>query len=334
MSKKIIVKGLNWIGDAVMASPFFKSLKDGLPDSEISVLARPWTAEVYKTNPYIDEVISVDDKKEKFAALKILNSRKFDIGILLPKSLSSALLFKFGGVDYISGWDTQLRGYLLANKLKLTDELKKKHQVFLHLELAYANGGKIIANPKLILNTRPETDEFVKNEWFKENTNYFGINSGAAFGPAKRWLPEYFAQVINYMHKNYNYKPVLFGAENERNIVLEIIKNIDTDIEYINLTGRTNLQQLFSSIKQCGLFLTNDSGPMHIAAALNVPQAAIFGSTNSVTTGPFSENAIVVESNIECAPCIEKRCKFNTYECMKIIKPEKVINELQKKIMV
>jgi len=181
------------------------------------------------------------------------------------------------------------------------------------------------------LNTLPDIDEFVINNWLPKDKKYFGINSGAAFGPAKRWRPDYFAKVINYISKKYDFIPVLFGAENERQIGAEILRNLDDSIKAINLIGKTSLQQLFSAIKQCKLFLTNDSGPMHIAAAFDIPLVAVFGSTNAKTTGPFSDYAVVIEANIECSPCIEKTCKFNTYQCMKVITPELVIEALEKK---
>ncbi|MBP7652574.1 lipopolysaccharide heptosyltransferase II, partial [Candidatus Dependentiae bacterium] len=268
MDSRIVVKGLNWIGDAVMSSPFFESLKKSDPEIKITVISRPWVAEVYKNNNYIDTVIEIDDKKNKIGLIKYLREQKFENGILLPKSLSSAIIFKLGNVKKISGWATQYRKFFLSNPVKLTEKIKSQHQVFLHLELAYANFGKKIDTPKIFLNTIEEIDSAVKKKWFIfNNKKYLGINPGAAFGPAKRWLPEYFAEVINYFClKNTNIIPVLFGSKNEVSIGDNILRSVDRKINLINLIGKTSLQELFSSIKLCSFFLTNDSGPMHIAA--------------------------------------------------------------------
>nr|MBP7652467.1 ADP-heptose--LPS heptosyltransferase [Candidatus Dependentiae bacterium] len=122
--------------------------------------------------------------------------------------------------------------------------------------------------------------------------------------------------------------PVLFGSKNEVSIGDNILRSVDRKINLINLIGKTSLQELFSSVKLCSFFLTNDSGPMHIAAALNIPMAAIFGSTNDITTGPFSLNSTIIKSNMECSPCISEKCKYGTYQCMKNITPEIVIKSL------
>ncbi|HPN30873.1 MAG TPA: lipopolysaccharide heptosyltransferase II [bacterium] len=327
MAERIIVKGLNWIGDAVMSSPFFESLKKGNPKSSIVVLSRPWTAEIYKNNRYIDKVVEIDDKKNKIEAIKFLKKEKFDAGILLPKSLSAALLFKLGNVKKISGWSAQFRNFIISNPVSLTKNLKSIHQVYLHLELAYANSGVKLEKPEIFLDTSKSTDEQIKKKYFnRKNVFYLGINPGASFGPAKRWKPEYFADVINRLNSlDSNMTPVFFGSSNEISISESIIKSLNKKIEYVNLAGATTLQELFSAIKQCSYFLTNDSGPMHIAAALKIPLTAIFGSTNDKTTGPFSSNSIVVKSGAECSPCISKKCRFNTYKCMNDITPDMVL---------
>jgi len=325
----IVVKGLNWIGDAVISSPFFESLKLGRPDIRITVICRKWVAEVYKNNKFIDEIIELNDKTEKLQLMKLLRSRKFEEGILLPKSLSSALLFKLGGVNKLYGYSAQFRRPLLFKYLNITDEILNKHQVFLYLELAYLCGGQKLANPRIFLDTHSEYDNAVSSKWLTADKKYFGINSGAAFGPAKRWLPEYFAETITAIYSEYGYIPVLFGASNEKQIGELILNNLNPEIPTLNLIGKTNLQELFSCIKHCSVFLTNDSGPMHIAAALGVPTVAIFGSTNDITTGPFSNNAIVLKSSEPCAPCIKRHCAYNTYACMKNIKPSDAVDKLK-----
>lgn len=328
--RKIAVKGLNWIGDAVMSSPFFKSLKNGIPDSEITVIARSSTAEVYKCNPYIDKVIEINEKKNFFSAVSQLKKYEFDEGILLPKSLTSALFFYLSGIKKLSGFKTQYRGLILKNKIELSNDILQKHQVHLYLELAEKCGGNELSEIKLIFETSDEIDFSVEKKWLPQNKKYIGINHGAAFGPAKKWLPEYFAKVINHFAGCYNFTPVIFGSANERDTADEIIRRISGNIEIVDLCGKMNIRELFSCIKKCSLFITNDSGPMHIAAALNIPTTAIFGSTNHIKTGPFSGNSTSVYLNMPCAPCIKRNCRFGTYQCMLDIKPEKVIDAAEK----
>ena len=324
--RKIAVKGLNWIGDAVMSSPFFKSLKLGQPDFEITAIARQSTAEVYRNNPYIDKVIEINEKKNFFGSVSELRSFGFNEGILLPKSLTAALFFYLAGIRELSGFNAQFRGIILKNKFEFSEQILSGHQVYLYLELAEKCGGAKISKPELILETSRDIDFDVEKKWMHSDKKYLGINPGAAFGPAKRWMPAYFAETVNYFASKHNFTPVIFGASNERAAADEIINNISNKSEYIDLCGKTTLQELFSCIKKCSLFITNDSGPMHIAAAVKTPLVAIFGSTNHIKTGPFSYNSKIIFAKLDCAPCIKRECKFNTYQCLKDIKPGSVIS--------
>jgi len=333
MYSNILVKALNWIGDAVMASPFFESLKKGNNSTKITVISRPWTATIYRRIPFVDEVIECDDKKNKLEFIKILRKRKdnFDLAITLPKSFGSAILLKLAGQKNISGFATQYRNFLLDKPVKLTEDLKKKHQVYLHLALAYSNGGAILEKPKLSLTLDTTIEQAVKKKWLGGLTNpkYLLINPGAAFGPAKRWKPEYFADVITQVCSKTNASVIIIGSAKE----FEIAENIrffikDKQLQILNLAGATTLDELIVLINNSHCFLTNDSGPMHIAAALNVKQVALFASTNPITTGPFSDKAQVISSGIACAPCIKRTCKFGTYECFNLIKTEKVVEKI------
>ena len=132
----ILVKGMNWIGDAVMSTPFFSSLRLGFPDDKITVLSRPAAAEILKNNPDIDDLIIIDDRINKLKTIHLLRQRRFDLGILLPRSFSSALMLYMGGVRNLAGYNTQGRGLLLKTKIAYTDVIKARHQIYLHLNIA------------------------------------------------------------------------------------------------------------------------------------------------------------------------------------------------------
>jgi heptosyltransferase-2 len=149
-----------------------------------------------------------------------------------------------------------------------------------------------------------------------------GINPGAAFGSAKRWYPERFAEVARQLAQLRNAKIVIFGGPGETDIAAEIEQQLCGNC--LNLAGKTSVRGLMALIRNCNLFITNDSGPMHIAAAFGVPLVAIFGSTDHATTAPYTERAVLVRKDIECAPCKLRECPTD-HRCMTAVSADDVV---------
>jgi heptosyltransferase-2 len=161
---------------------------------------------------------------------------------------------------------------------------------------------------------------------FKYQKPTLGINPGATYGSAKRWYPDEFAKVANQMAKEYDI--IIFGGPGEEDIAKDIEKNL-TIKNYQNLCAKLSIQELCEKIAGLSMFVTNDSGPMHIAAAYNVPIVAIFGPTKFTETSPYSKNYKIVTKNLECAPCMKRECPLKTHECMKEIKADEVIKAIK-----
>lgn len=324
----ILVKGMNWIGDAVMSTPFFSSLRLGFPDDKITVLSRPAAAEILKNNPDIDDLIIIDEKINKFKTIRLLRQRHFDQGILLPRSLSSALLLSAGGVRNLAGYNTQGRGLLLKTKIAYTDVIKARHQIYLHLNIAEQLGCPQPQKPALKLFSDKVSDEKISS-LLKPNQRYLLILPATAGGSFKQWKVEYFAEVANYFIKKKDFHIIISGAPNEAETGEKLIARINTTDKVLNLIGRNPLPELIALIKKVDFVLGNDSGPLHIAAALNTPSAAIFTSTNPALYGPLSANTLLIAPEIECAPCSQKKGVQQTFICHETVTPGQVIAKVE-----
>ncbi len=340
--RKIVIRMPNWIGDAVMATPIPKSVAYLYPKAKIDVITRPWCADVFKNNPYINEIVIIDEKKSLKNYLKLIRHLKrqnYDLGILIPNSFNSALQFFLGKVKYRIGYNTDKRGFLLTLPVKVPENYKLMHysKYYLHL-LKYLGYNYETEEVKLQLYLSEEeikkTDKILKDLGIKKDDILIGINPCAAHGPAKRWYPENFAKVADKLIAKYKAKVFIFGSAREKIQSLEVQRSMH--FKCYNLAGKTNLRLLAGIIRRLNLFITNDSGPMHIAAAFEIPTVAIFASTNINRSRPLNKNAIIItpEKKLECIPCMEKECPYGHYECLKSISVEKVYKAAEKIIKI
>jgi heptosyltransferase II len=165
--------------------------------------------------------------------------------------------------------------------------------------------------------------KILKDSDIGETDFIIGINPSATFGSAKQWFPERFARVADRLNKTFGSKTIIFGGPADCELGANIMKMMKTFA--VDLSGKTTLKEAMAIIARCRLFITNDSGLMHIAAALNVPQVAVFGSTNFAATGPWSPRARIVRSIMNCSPCLKQKCPLGHRECMKKISVDKVL---------
>lgn len=329
--EKILIRSTNWLGDAVMTTPAIGAIRGTFPNAHITILATPLVAELFSPHDHIDEIM-VYDKKGQHAGFagrllmaRQLRARHFDMAILLQNAFDAALITWLARVPIRMGYRTDGRGFLLTHGCALSLETKRLHHVEYYLKMLASFGittGTKTLSLMVTDNEEREASRVLLEAGINSGDCMIGINPGATYGSAKRWYPERFAAVANELCRRWGAKAVITGSPTEREIADEIAAAMDGAC--LNLAGRTSVRELMALIKRCDFFITNDSGPMHIAAAFNVPLVAIFGSTDHTTTSPFSDRAVVVRQDAECAPCLLRECPTD-HRCMKEVMAEDVV---------
>ena len=342
-----MIRGVNWIGDAVLTIPAIKAVRKAFPGAHISLLVKPWVAEVFSENPDIDEIISYDEKFKgimgKFRLAKTLRESCFDTAILLQNAFDAAFITWLAKIPERIGYKRDCRGFLLTKGISVPGEILGQHQINYYLNIIRSIKVDIEETPPYIHlndNEREKARETISSGLQDPHLPLIGINPGAAYGSAKRWPPEYFAELIMKIINELNGRVIIFGGHGEVEIANEIINEINTlkirrRIEYgsriMVMSGKTSLRELAALISECDAFITNDSGPMHMASALQVPTAAIFGSTDPTATGPFGKGHKVITMDLDCSPCLKRECPEKDLACMTEITPDMVfsaINEI------
>jgi len=340
--RKIILRATNWVGDAVLNLPAIHQLRKIFPDAEITIATRPWVADIFKYNPDINKIISIDEKKNILDYLKsILKLRRenFDLAVLFPNSFNSAFFAFAIGAKKRIGYNTDKRGVLLTDKIRLTPDILKIHQIEYYMNIIKYLGDvdtERIFNIKITEEEKSHIQNRLKSFNINPETFLIGINPGAYYGSAKRWYPDRFAQVIDNLYNKYDARFILIGSEKDKPITSEIMNYVKIpqpmkEKVVLDWAGKTTLRELIALLSSLRVLITNDSGAMHIAAVLNIPLIAIFGSTDWITTAPYSKNHIIVRKDIHCAPCLLRECPED-HKCMKNIHPEDVIDAFEELI--
>jgi len=317
----------NWIGDAVMALPALTNIKQAFPEASLILASPIWSSEIYHfTEISIEKIIKLRRNRIKSNVSKY-RENPCDIIFYFTNSFSTALEGFLAGIKKRVGYNTDCRGFLLTHSFQSKKIGVKKHQIDYYLDLLRIAGMPAVKRkPELIYQGDPP-GILLQCGW-KPDKLTLGISAGAAYGSAKRWLPQRFRSVIQ-TYINRGYQIVLFGSASEKE---ELIDIIPTKVKnaVINLIGKTSLSELIKSISKCDLFLTNDSGPMHIASALGISLVAIFGPTDVESTSPIGGVFKIVSSNEPCAPCMERSCPLKHHNCMKNVSIDMVVKELHK----
>ncbi len=336
LPKNIIVRMPNWLGDAVMATPVLADLKSRFKNAKITAMCQSNIAPLLKNDPNIDDVLSYAKPNGWIhrvthpEVIESLRRGKYDLGILLTNSFSSAWLFFAGKVQNRIGFDGNYRNMLLNKSVPFPENMETQHLVTTYKMLLAPVGVPISKNlPKLYVSFEESeiADDLLNNLKINPKINtIIGINPGAAYGSAKCWLPERFKALNERLLKDPNTYIIYFGDQAGTSLVNDICK--ETNDRVINLAGKTTIRNLMALIQKCSLFLTNDSGPMHIASALGTKLIALFGSTSDVKTGPFG-NSKIIHKHVECSPCYKRVCPID-FRCMTKISVEEVYQEIQK----
>ena len=319
----LLVRAVNWLGDAVLTTPALGAVREAFPAARISLAATPLVAELFRHHPDIDEILVYENAGRYSGVsgmLRIawdLRRRRFAAALLFQNAFNAALLAFLAGIPDRSGYATDGRRLLLTRTVPVTDEVRRLHHAEYYLRLVAGLGITRPVSPRMRLGvTRDESEAMEKrlsSLGIPPGKRILGINPGATYGSAKRWYPDRFSAVADSLSEEWGASVVLMGSVPERPLSEEIEASMRR--KPVNLSGRTTLRELLALISRCSFIVTNDSGPMHIAAALGVPLVAIFGPTDWRKTSPWTENAKVVRVDVDCTPCRLRECD-SVHECM------------------
>jgi lipopolysaccharide heptosyltransferase II len=368
--RRILVRGVNWLGDAVMTTPALLRLRETFPAAHITLLGPEKLADLWKNHPAVDETISFATGESVFGIAKKLRPTGFDLALVLPNSPRSALEVFLAGIPQRVGYARPWRNFFLTQAVAARTgvvKMRKRpaaeirrlaagenignrkseignsnaHHIFEYLQLAAALG----ANPEPLapqLAVTTEEIEAARNKFGLENITrpVFGLNPGAEYGPAKRWPVEKFIAAAKEIQQQTNCVWLIFGGKGDVELAGRIAAEIqhpaspaaakrseDGSIHPQNLAGKTSLRELMALLKCCRVLLTNDTGPMHVAAALGTPVVVPFGSTSPELTGPGlpgDPRHWLLKSDAPCSPCFLRECPID-FRCMNGIGVERVV---------
>jgi len=325
----VLVVSPNWLGDAVMALPAVADIRRHAATTRLVVAARAGVAGLWTMVGGVDEVVIIPRPRGASRWRTIgsiaaaLRGTGADTIVLLPNSLQSALAAWRSGVPQRWGYRRNVRRWLLTRAVRVPRGLVHQADYYRRLvaELGIANGDRVprLDVPAAIVDAA--RDRLTEAGW-TPGARLVGIAPGAAYGGAKRWPPERFAAVAAELARAHGVQPVLLGAEADRAFACTIEAELDkighsgTLPRALNLAGRTDIPQLAGALTLCAAFVSNDSGAMHLAAAVGTPVAALFGPTDERVTAPLAANARVLTADAWCRPCLLRECPLD-HRCMR-----------------
>jgi heptosyltransferase-2 len=326
--RKIMVRATNWIGDAVISLPALEALQSRFPEAEIVPVAKPWVSDVYNHYPPLRRHLVYDPQGEHHGVsgfakfIHQLRAERFDAAILFQNAFHAAWMAWRARIPNRIGYARDGRAPLLTEAIDAPPAAAYGHQAFYYLHLLFRSG--LIARPEP---PRPLIDSWLKitaeeRRWASQYLESLGLQGprflialmpGASYGPAKRWPPDRFAALADRLIATLNADVLIFGSQTEKDLAEQVAQEMTHTP--IVIAGETTLGESMSLLEQCRLVITNDSGSMHVAAALALPVTAIFGSTDPQATGPLGPYARIVQHPVPCNPCGLRLCPID-FRCM------------------
>ncbi|MBI3003759.1 MAG: lipopolysaccharide heptosyltransferase II, partial [candidate division NC10 bacterium] len=328
---RILVRGTNWVGDALLTTPALAAVRRTFPRAHLSLLVRPWVADLFKGNPAVDEILLYESAglhrglAGKVRLARDLRRRKFDLAVLFQNAFDAALLAWLARVPERVGFATQGRSPLLTRAVPVPPALKRCHEVEYYLELVRALGYEGESGEPVLVVTPEEqegADRLLGEAGCDAAAPFVVLNPGAVYGTAKRWPAERFGALADRLLAG-GLRPVLVGAPSDAPAAAEVRAASTHPEEVVDLTGRTDLKTLAGVLARARGFVTNDTGAMHVAAAVGTPLVAIFGPTDPATTAPVSRHAALVRRPVFCSPCLLRECPID-HRCMRGVSVEEV----------
>ncbi|TBU88002.1 lipopolysaccharide heptosyltransferase II [Phytopseudomonas dryadis] len=333
----ILIIGPSWVGDMVMAQTLFQCLKVRHPDCAIDVLAPEWSRPLLERMPEVREALSfplghgVLELATRRRIGKSLTGR-YDQAILLPNSLKSALVPFFAGIPLRTGWKGELR-YGLLNDVRTLDKARYPLMIERFMALAYPAGAELPhPYPRPSLSIDPATrDAALARFGLQLDRPVLALCPGAEFGEAKRWPSEHYAKVAETRIRE-GWQVWLFGSKKDHPVGEDIRSRLIPGLreEAVNLAGETSLAEAIDLLSCAASVVSNDSGLMHVAAALNRPLVAVYGSTSPQFTPPLAEQVEVVRLGLDCSPCFDRTCRFGHYNCLVQLPPRAATEALDR----
>ena len=332
---RILIVGPSWVGDMVMAQTLFQCLKQRHPQCQIDVLAPEWSRPILERMPEVRTALSFP---LGHGALELATRRRigkslkgqYDQAILLPNSLKSALVPFFAGIPKRTGWRGEFR-YGLLNDVRTLDKQKYPLMIERFMALAYDKDAELPRPyPKPALRIEPASrDAALAKFGLSLDRPVLALCPGAEFGESKRWPSEHYASVAEAKIRE-GWQVWLFGSKNDHAVGESIRERLIPGLreESTNLSGGTSLAEAIDLLSCADGVVSNDSGLMHVAAALNRPLVAVYGSTSPGFTPPLADQVEIVQLGIECSPCFERTCRFGHYNCLRLLEPDSVIRAL------
>jgi heptosyltransferase-2 len=332
--RQYLIVGPSWVGDMVMAQSLFITLKQLYPDCLIDVVSPEWSLPVLERMPEVRQGIALPvahgnfSLKMRYKLGRSLRSRNYTHAIVLPRSWKSALVPYFAGVPVRTGYKGEMR-YGLLNDIRRLDTTVLKQTVQRYVAHAYNEAEYSVSPPAIpypgLRLDKQNADRLIKSLNLNPDKPAIGFMPGAEYGPAKQWPAEYFAELASRLI-DLGYQVWVLGSSKENNLGHEIV-SVQTGESY-NLCGKTELVDVIDLIACTEQVVTNDSGLMHVAAAMDVKVNAIYGSSTPLYTPPLTKYAEIFYKRLPCSPCFARTCKYGHYDCLNRIIPEDVLEKI------
>ncbi len=334
---KIVVRGTNWIGDAVMTIPALRELRRIFPDAQILLHTRSWAKGIFQDADFIDEILPFEKENNLMQTVrrqaKIWREQEFDLAILFTNSFQTALLSKLGKAKKRFGYKNEGRSFLLTDSFAKPVWKNEKHEIYYYLNLI-AEVENAYFGTKTVLKKEPDSflevsdkrkinaQNLLKQNNVDLNKKIIALGVGSTNSRAKRWGVENYAKLNDKLQSEINSDVILIGSADEMDVSQEVFDK--SNIKPIMLTGKTSLSEAVSILSEVDLLVSNDIGLAHVSAAVGTKTLTIFGPTNSKTTKPL--NSEIIRRNVECSPCMLRDCPID-HRCMKLILPEDVFTK-------
>jgi lipopolysaccharide heptosyltransferase II len=322
---KILIRATNWVGDAIMALPALRAVRMRFPEAEITILARPYVAFIYKNQQVCDNMMFVDYKRDIVSEIR---AQKFDVALLLQNAFEAAWFAWRAGIPERIGYSRDGRSLLLTKAVPVPKPGEiPPHEQYYYLELLRRAGWlDSLPNESFIMLDVPEENRqraatFLLSNGVKADSLRIAIGAGASYGSAKCWPPDRFAELANRLQAHSGVDVILFGTRAEAPVSSAIAAGMHR--APIDLAGKTAIDDLPALLSQCQLFVGNDSGAMHVAAAVGLPVVAVFGPTDPFGTAPVTPRCSIVQEKPYCSPCFLRRCPTD-HRCMTRVTPDAV----------
>ncbi len=339
---KILIRGANWIGDAVMTIPAMREMRRLFPDAEITLYTRSWAEGVFRDATFVDRILEIEQTDSRFRGAvneaKRLREEKFDLAVLFPNSFESAVVLRLAGIPKRYGYARDGRGILLSDPIKPPAWRDERHQVYYYLNIVSEIERRVLGTDT-VSKTGPVC-ELAVSEKRRSGARklldeagvdlvkpVIGFGAGSTNSKAKRWSEERFAKLGTRLNSELASNVILLGSREEADVSASVSSLSDADL--IDLTGKTTLAEATAILAELDLFVSNDMGLAHIAAAVGTKTLVIFGPTNDVATRPFGTDAEVIRHDVECSPCMLRECPID-HRCMTRINVDDVFERTRK----